>query len=142
MTEFPSSTPRERAHLLRRFPGLGHTLGRAVAEMADFHHGPAVRAWTDIRPQLPRDPLPSPWVAYVHARLPDGTVLCYPVIPDAHNPRADKLVREDDQPHVFDTFSECEAQANKARDILESQLAPYARLPEVRGAHNPFGSIR
>lgn len=123
MTEFPSSTPRERAHLLRRFPGLGHTLGRAMAEMAEFHEGPAlVRTWVDIRPQRERDPLPSPWVAYVHALLPDDTVLRFPVIPDAHNPRADKLVREDDQPHVFDTFSECEAQAQRARDALEQQL--------------------
>ena len=129
----PLSDLRGKAGLLRRFPGLLDQLGQAVGTMSDHLHGPMlVRAWVDIQPERPRDVLPSPWVAWVRARALDGTTWRFPVIPDEHNPRADGLVQPDDKPYVFLTLAECEAQAEKARDLLEGTL--HKMLQAATGA--------
>lgn len=117
------SKPIDRAKLRTRFPNLDQSIGRTVADMADYYVEEKPRVWTDVRP-LQRDGLSvaGRWVAYVHGRHPKLEEGTWPVIPDEHNPRPDKLIKADDPPHVFWSMIEAERHAEEAAANLLQQL--------------------
>lgn len=107
-------------HLRRRFPGIDAKAGACVADMADILNGPEkVRTWWEVRAA---SDLPGAWHGWVHGRLLDGTTFKFPVVPDEHNPRPDKLVKVDDPPHVFTYMDEAEKAATAAADELKATL--------------------
>lgn len=115
-------SPRMLGHLRRKLSGFEESLGRCVAEMADYENSKQgfppkkVRGWIEVKPADPHDPLAAAvgidWIAYLHARTWDGDMYSVPVVPDEFNPRPDKIVRPDDKPHVFHLMREAEDAAN------------------------------
>lgn len=119
-----------KAQLLRRFPGIMNQTARAAGEMADYTNKSFApyRTWIDIQPERPRDHLPSPWVAWICGKVhKTGQEFRYPLIPDAHNPRADKRVSETDKPTTFSTLLECEIEADAALRIFDAQLSELVK---------------
>lgn len=113
------------ASLRRRFPRFEENMGAAVNEMAQIQvENKPFRVWSSVEPEDPADPLPGRWIAHVHAIINETRqTFCLPVIPDEFNPRADKLIRPEDKPHVFTYMSEAE----QAAEMAVSELTKYLK---------------
>lgn len=109
-------------HLRTKLQGFERSLGEAIHEMANHERQQngqplkKVHGWIEVKKADPNDKLASvtgiDWVAYIHARVIGGTTYSVPVVPDEFNPRADKIVRPEDSPHVFKLMHEAEDAAN------------------------------
>lgn len=124
MTNQPQTiTSGELKHIRTRFPGVERSMGAAIHDMANYHahkNGEPIKrvhGWIEVTKKDPDDQLANKmgidWIAYIHARVEGGSIYTVPIVPDEFNPRASKIVRPEDTPHVFKLMHEAEEAANK-----------------------------
>jgi hypothetical protein len=123
MSKTITVSPNMLGHLRTKLAGFERSLGETVHIWANHERQQngeplkRVHGWIEVRKANPDDQLATcvgiDWIAYLHARLIDGTVYTVPVIPDEFNPRPGHIVRPDDAPHIFHLMQDAEDYANQ-----------------------------